>query len=993
MAEGVGTVTLKLFPMNLPPMDVTIHDALYVPDLDENLISVRKLNEKGLDVLFSCNKCFLIEGEDKILIGEYTNTLFRLFTQSQDRVKTVVEEKYRCVHEWHRVLAHRNVADIQKMGKFGLPVKKCSCNFECEACIKGKLSRKPFKKSKNPVKEVLEVIASDLCGPLHVESLGRARYFITFTDLYSGYCEVFPIRAKEDTPTITKRFIEKLMNLTGKRPKIFRSDRGTEFLNKDLQDYLSDKGIKFQCTTGYASQQNGAAERQNRTLMEAARTVLADSELPKTFWGEAVKYAAFMNNRIVNKKHGKTPLELMFDMKPNFNDLYMFGHPVYVLTPNQKRRKLDVKAEKGIYVGHDELSKGYRIADPNSYKISVSRDVEFLKRDFIPDTARTVDLTDVSVIKNESEDELEDESGSDDESDESSNSNNESEQDEEEDEFFDASDSSSSSSDDQNQPLRRSTRSNFGQRPKYLNNYHVYVAKQNEAFEPRTFKEALNCHERDCWISAMQEELQSIENNDTWELVDLPKGRSTIGSKWVYKLKVDELGGNHTYKARLVAQGFSQKFGVDYDEVFAPVARTETFRILLTVAGKNGFGLKQYDFKTAFLNGELKEEIFMRPPQGVPSDGKVLKLKKSLYGLKQAAKVWHDSLHGVLVEHGCVQSQHDKCLYVATKSDSKVFLIVHVDDLLVAFNDESLLNSIISAVGKVYQLKDLGTARHYLGIDIQRSQSGAFNISQSRYIDKVVEEARLTDAKESKYPLDPGYHKLDGGDLLPSNEEYRKLIGMLLYLSINTRPDIAASVAILSQKTSKPTTTDLNEVKRVIRYIKGTKSMKLCLKGTSDCILSAYSDADWAEDRVDRKSNSGYIVNFMGSVVAWSCRKQSVIALSSCEAEYVALSEVAKELSWLRNLVSDFGFDVPCPIIVGTDSQSSIALSKEGKSSNRTKHMDVRFHYIKDLCSKGVIKLVYVSTQDNIADMFTKPLSSVRLGYLRSLARFKIEEE
>lgn len=289
---------------------------------------------------------------------------------------------------------------------------------------------------------------------------------------------------------------------------------------------------------------------------------------------------------------------------------------------------------------------------------------------------------------------------------------------EDEEEFFDASGES-----EESQPsLRRSSRSNFGQRPGYLDNYHVYVAKEDSKFEPRTYKEAISCCDKTHWVNAMREELDSIEKNETWELTDLPAGRTSVGSKWVYKIKSDENGRNCTFKARLVAQGFTQKFGIDYDEVFAPVARSETFRILLSIASVQNYEVKQYDFKTAFLNGHLKEEIYMRPPPGISSNGQVYRLKKSLYGLKQAAKVWNDSVHGVLTKYGCVQSQYDRCLYSLVHGQSKLFLIMHVDDILVAYNDQNLLQTLMHGIASHFELKDLGKVHHYLGIIVERDK-------------------------------------------------------------------------------------------------------------------------------------------------------------------------------------------------------------------------------------------------------------------------------
>lgn len=507
--------------------------------------------------------------------------------------------------------------------------------------------------------------------------------------------------------------------------------------------------------------------------------------------------------------------------------------------------------------------------------------------------------------------------------------------------------------------------------------------------DPRNFKEASLSIHADEWKTAMQEELNAIEKNQTWELADLPPGRTAIGSKWVFKTKLDENGHIVQRKARLVAQGFSQKFGVDYDEVFAPVARSTTFRMLMAVAGKRNYTVKHYDIKSAFLNGELHEEIYLKQPPGYQMGTQVYKLKKALYGLKQSAHVWNKTLHEQLTKNGCKQNESDACLYVKKNGEKVMYILIHVDDMLAATNDDEMLNKTIWEIGKKFEVKNLGGVKHFLGIDVEKSE-GKFFISQPQYIDLIAEEAGLTNAKKSEYPLDPGYFKQEESQLLHSNDKYRKLIGMLLYLTTNTRPDIAAAVSILSKKVEKPTFADWNELKRVVRYIMGTRDEKLKLNdGQLEQELHAYSDADWAEDRTDRKSHSGYYCALYGGTISWSCRKQDIVTQSSTEAEYVALAETCKELSWLRKIAEGFDIDMGGKLMIRTDSQSCIALIRFKRFSNRTKHIETKYHYIRDEVEKGRVELQYVNTNDNIADMMTKPLNGNKLVKLRRLAGLK----
>lgn len=972
---GKGNVRLTLASGN-DRWDVELKDVLWVPGLNDNLVSVNQLGRKGYTAVFTQEACHLSKGSQWFCVANHMNGLYTLNNAGRclNSSEEVVDESL-CIHEWHRRLAHRNLADIRRMRAEGIKIKDCSHSDDCEACIKGKMARRPFPKKATPTEAPLDCIACDLCGPIQVESVRRKKYVITFTDLYSRHTEVEFLRKKSEAAAASKNYIEKLKTQFGRKPKAFRTDRGTEFLNESMESYLKKEGIKMQHTVGYAAEQNGVAERKNRTLMEAARSMLTESDLPKCLWAEAVATAAYTFNRIVNK-NGKTPYELMHGMKPPKIAYHEFGCDVYAMVPDEKRRKLDDKAEKMKFVGYDENAKGYRLV--NAYgQIHISREVRFLENTPKPQEDNDFEWI-VTGNSNEEEEEIFDEKSNYEFNDTQG----------EEDDFYSQEEETQEEEVQHEIVLpRRSTRVTrqvkpyqYGDRAPFF-----YSASCKREPEPRTFTEAINSTHSNEWLEAMNDELDAIEENQTWEVVDLPHGRRAIGSKWVFKTKLNENGAAGERKARLVAQGFSQKFGEDYDEVFAPVARTATLRMLLSVAGKRNYSVNHYDIKTAFLNGTLKEEVFMKQPPGFQNGSKVLRLKKSLYGLKQSARVWNQTLHEQLEVNGCKQNQTDKCLYVR-KQDGKVcYLIIHVDDILVATNSQQLEHQIMGSIAKKFELKNLGGVKHYLGIDIERLD-GKFFISQPRYIDTIVEAASLEDAKISKHPLDTGYQKQEG-ELLDTNEEFRKLIGMLLYLVTNTRPDIAASVSILSKNVQKPRDNDMLEVKRVIRYLKGTRDLKLQLNDTKQVeVLHAYSDASWAEDKDDRKSTTGYYCSVNGGAISWSSRKQNIVTLSSCEAEYVALTETCKEVTWLREIASAFEIKNNGPTTIFTDSQSCIAIIENQKFSNRTKHIDARYHFIKDQVGSGRIKLIYCPTNDNIADLMTKPLGFIKMEALRTMA-------
>lgn len=1009
--EGSGDLKLKI-DLKHDILNTKLSNVLFVPKLRNNLLSVRALTEKGFQVTFIENKVFLQMGDGrKMDIGELKNNNYILRIKKEEGAAL-------CVHEWHKRLAHKNLRDIKRM-KSNFNIAKCECTDVCEACLQGKMTRQPFPKTATPVNKSLDCLVSDVCGPFQTQSISKARYFVTYIDVYSGYCEIRFIKKKSEVIEKTKQYIELIKTQTGKKPKVFRSDRAAEYMSTELQKYFEDEGIRYECTAGYTPEQNGVAERRNRTLMEAERSMRIAAGLPNNLWAEAVSTANYVQNRIIRKKQNKTPYEMFFGIPPKKQMYHEFGTEVYVMIPEEKRRKLDKKAEKMRFIGYDEQAKAFRLLT-KSNAVQISREVKFINETPKDDIPEYFAFDDDDEQKENNKLERNIEENNDTEENEDVEDNGESGDDEES--FVDKTMIERNESDtsvytdayeemnlyDETEPAtRRSTRTNFGKAPSYLSDYLLY--KENEETdeeeddeanaatlkirEPRTFSEAMGLPEAKQWMAAMQEELKVINKNKTWEEVEMPKDRKPIDCKWVYKVKYDERGNIAKFKARLVARGFSQRYGIDYDEVFAPVAKQQTLRMLLSVAGARGYEVKQYDVESAFLNGELSEEIYMRQPPGFKQSNKMLKLRKSLYGLKQAARVWNEKLHEALTISGCVQNVADKCLYTAKSGESVCYILMHVDDIVTAGNDKNFVNKIIESLNKHFIIKELGKVSHYLGIDITRDEKGNFSIGQPNYIDKIVEEAKLQDARNSRVPISTGYYKVESNGtneqtkLLETNETYRKLIGMLLYVSTNTRPDISIAVSILSQRVSHPTINDMNEVKRMIRYLKTTRDERLKLSDERfEKSLKVYTDADWAEETRDRRSNSGFLARINGGTFAWSCRKQTLVALSSTEAEYIALSEATKEVIWIRELMKCFNISVDKPTDIYVDNQSCVKIAENEKFSNRTKHIDTKFHFIRDQARKKVIAFKYVPSNENLADMMTKPLGPSKLKELRNAA-------
>ncbi|CAK9820234.1 Copia protein [Anthophora plagiata] len=374
----------------------------------------------------------------------------------------------------------------------------------------------------------------------------------------------------------------------------------------------------------------------------------------------------------------------------------------------------------------------------------------------------------------------------------------------------------------------------------------------------------------------------------------------------------------------------------------------------------------------------------MEQPKGYIIPGKedhVCKLRKGIYGLKQAAKVWNDQLNDLLKENGYIQSKTDPCLYTKRYEGQAIYLIIYVDDILIAAKSVDFINEAANCFVKQFHLTDLGLLKHYLSIEIEKDKDGFYRMKQTKYIQKLLNRFGLEYAKGSNIPLDLGYVKnREGSPPMPKNEKYQQLIGALLYLAVSTRPDISASVAILSQHNKEPTTVDWTEAKRVVRYLKSTIHYELRL-GQRDAKkgLIGFADADWAQNKSDRKSNSGYLFKYYGAPISWSCRKQACVALSSTEAEYVALAEASQEGLWIRRLLEDFTGKVQEKTPIYEDNQSCLKLICNNRFNHRTKHIDTKYHFVKELQVQGIMDYQYCPTEQMTADMLTKPLGRIRL--------------
>ena len=519
--------------------------------------------------------------------------------------------------------------------------------------------------------------------------------------------------------------------------------------------------------------------------------------------------------------------------------------------------------------------------------------------------------------------------------------------------------------------------------------HQSYVSINSPDYIPSNYHEAVSCPDAHLWLAAIKKELNAHSVNHTWSLVPLPPTRRAIGCRWVFTIK--DTTTPPTYKARLVAQGFRQIHGLDYTETFSPVVRYESIRVLFAIAAQFQLKIHQMDVTTAFLNGDLAEEIYMRVPPGITaSPGSVCRLNKSIYGLKQAPLCWNLKINHVLVTAGFSRAVSEFGVYSKISGKHIVLVALYVDDLLILSNNDDLVAQVKKSLSSHFQMKDLGLASVFLGMQINQNSS-AVSVHLSHYLKGFLSEFNMLDSNSVTTPLVPGFSLVPDGSPLNTSDaaKYRSMVGKLLFAANTVRPDLAFAASVLSRYIKEPHGNHLAGMKHVLRYIKGTLNLGLKYSKGETFKLVGYCDADWAGDNVDRKSTTGYLFMLSGAAITWRSTKQKTVALSSTEAEYMALGDAVKEILWLQQLLEHIGLKKTEPPIIYEDNEGCRMLSSHPSHHHRTKHIDIRHHFIRDHVNQNHCKIVAISTNNMVADVLTKQLARPKFEKFTSLAGMK----
>ncbi|CAB0002804.1 unnamed protein product, partial [Nesidiocoris tenuis] len=1044
---GIGDTTIRSSLSRTSNIDVEVHDVLHVPEAAANLLSISKIVRRGNTVEIGGDGAKIRDPTRRIIgTARLENGLYRLNTADDafrspanrspsERSPASALLTVENADLWHRRTGHLNINGLQHLQACSTGIGCLENPKEtCEVCLQGKQSRPPFHRSQKRRENLLDLVHVDLCGPMETMSIGGARYFLTLVDDHSRHVFVYILKEKSQVKKYLADFKALVECQTGRKIKAIRSDNGTEFCNSAVSQLFTQAGIIHQRTMNYTPQQNSRVERAQRTLVEKARSMLADAKLGKEFWAEAIVTACYLINRSPSRALGeRTPYEVWHGEKPDLSHLRVFGCSAWAHIPKQRRKKLDPKSERLIFIGYPEDRRGYRLLDPVTKRVTNSRDVHFVEISDNPESCSPslpvpltpvvpsarkpslpVPLTPVvpsarkpsppvpltPVVPSARNKNVEyvptpfssssASSGKDQLTSSAPSSPNPEDvplpltDDSGEFEGFDMDESTLSNF--ENVDLRRSSRL---WKKKFGNLEHTsYLVHQScDEEEPATYKEAIGGDNAAKWDRAMEEERNSLVKNNTYEVVDLPPGKKTLSMKWVYKIKETE--GDRRYKARLVVRGCAQVPGLDFQETYSPVVKYSSLRFLMSMAAVKDWDIDHLDVKTAYLYGDLNEEIYVRPPANFSEpDGQVWRLKKAVYGLKQAGRCWNEKITEVLAQMKFHRSKSDPCIFVRNTESAIVIVALWVDDVIVFSDNAGEKSKVKSSLAHHFEMKDLGPIHRCLGMNVTRDRARRqLSIDQTHYIEQVLKRFSMENCKPVSTPMESDVKGLamEQKDVQPYNEAvpYQEAIGCLLYISQITRPDIIFAVNTLSRFNRNFQLQHWSAVKRIMRYLKGTMYRKLAYSPSEETRnLTAYSDSDWGGVLTDRYSVSGLCVRLNNGLISWASRRQQTIALSSVEAEYMALSSCVQEVIWMRAMMQEVLYAIEGPTRIFCDNQGAIHLSHNEVVSRKSKHIELRYHFLKEHLKRGEILILYLPSEQMLADPLTKSLPRPKFAEL-----------
>lgn len=824
---------------------------------------------------------------------------------------------------WHTRLGHIAIRFLNRTIKhrcvYGVPEKALSLpTTKCHSCSLSKSTHRPVS---SPSRELVDgpgdTVAVDLVGPF-VEALDGSRFALVIHDLYSRLTSVVGLKAKSDAADAVVTWVNNFEKFTKCGVRTLRSDNGGEFNSKHFSDFLARKEINHEMAVPYEHHQNGSVERTNRSILDMARTSLLHAKLPQSLWFLALKHSVFIFNRVVHAGASKTPFELAIGKSPALNLVRVFGCRAYLHDPNHPKQFVP-RSTPLIHVGVSDESHGWILWNPKTNRLQRGASVTFHEDDLPCQPANLDSLySDLSAI-------------------------------------------------------RVSSLGDFTQLKEFdiqdacLSSLVSTASLMSDA--PDTYHQAMRSEHRLEWTAACNAEIDMMIQLKVWE--EVPEGEATeiLTCRWVFALKRSQEGVVTRFKARIVAQGFRQVHGVNVSETFAPTPTFSSLRLLLAMASRFGWPVASFDVRSAFLHSDIDHDVYIRPPPGVSvKPGCVLKLRKALYGTRQASRCWWLHLKTCLARIGFFPNLEDQSTYTYQSPQGKAFLWIHVDDGLFTASSLALISTLKASLSSVLDLKWDDQLSSIIGLRIREVQGG-FRLDQPILVNKITNF--LPSAIKTRTPI-------QSSDLLsnPSNGsfdvEYLSRIGCLLYLAQGSRPDITFAVHFLARFSMNPDASHWAALEHLISYVRYSASLSLPIlaAGVLDSPVTTYVDANWGGEGA--RSVHGFLSLAWGAPVSWSSKRQTCCARSTCQAEYMALSFASKDACFLSSVLSHF-LDIQPPLI-RCDNRAAVQISSDCGTRKEHRHVDREFHVINELLFKKKVRLEWISTERQLADIFTKAL-------------------
>jgi len=1039
---GKGSIIIDIL-LKDQSTKIRLNDVYHCPGLHYNLMSVGQVEAKGYTCSIKNGKFRFMNTEGAVALTGSRNDGGAYFVDTPtnppnsrvtlaSKTNGPAKASWR---QWHKRLAHLNMADVKRLANMSTGIDVDSANSleneespesVCGACAIGKQHRTPSRKPHTRATKIGELVHTDLAGGGKIPKTdGGAIYVATMIDDYSEYTTTYLLERKSDLKGVLRNYLE-FMKTRGTPVHRLRSDNGGEYAGHQTIELLEEHGVKWEPTAPYNPSQNGVAERCFRTLFERTRAILTSAKLPVRLWGEAIMTVTYLKNRSPTTALDQiTPYEAWHGKKPDLSNLHTFGCTAYHHVEGA-RRKLDDKSLKCQFLGYEGVNQ-FRLW--NGKKVLISSHVQW---DEAVTEAGGYD-EDLSVLSF-------DEQIDDEPSPQKTTENAETAK------IFDDHqtrtspitperttvpttppapqkarsrppelESSESSSSDSDAPSGRPKRATAGPVDyRALNdpwaNNRGFASRANrvqiESNTPQTVKQARASPDWEQWKLAFRSELDAHTKNDTFTLGTPPPNRRILPTRWVTTIKRGPKGEVIKYKARWVCKGFRQEQGIDYDETFASVVRATIIKMLLALAAKYDYEAEQMDVVTAFLEAHLKEEVWVQQPPGFEQKGSngtflACRLNKALYGLKQAPREWYATLKVYLISIGYQRVEIDHSVFT---HENGIIIAIYVDDLLILGPDISDIEALKLQFAERFQMKDLGSIGWYLGMHITRDRAERILwINQFTYIKRAIELLGMSDCSPTKTPM---HHKCqlkknvyrkskEWVEYQATPEEiggYQSIIGTLMWIACQTRPDIAYAVGKCSRYSANPTPDHDLAVKQIIRYLAGTAQLGLRygpskMEGVGGAEFFGYTDSAHADCLDSRKSTSGYMFFLWNGPISWSSKRQQCISTSSAEAEYVGECNAAKELTFLVQALKEVGYDGSDtnPTIILADNQAVIKMGSNPVNHPRSKHIDTSYHYVRNKVEEGAIRLEYILIDQMMADGLTKPLESGKFLRFRSV--------